>query len=202
MSAPTVWKLTPEDSEHAGAVLGRAFMDEPILLAVLDPALIQGSLPRRWAAFARLCCRFGEAWAVGTVPGEIAGVAIWIREPAPPFTDEIKAEFGFPSPDLAVDSAMSRVNAMVAQAEEEFGELPATWRYLAMIGIEPTRQGQGLGSALLRTMLDDAAEAGEVVTLVTARPANVPFYERAGMELAWRGTSNDGSVPLWSFRTR
>ena len=74
------------------------------------------------------------------------------------------------------------------------------WRSLDMIAIAPERQGQGLGSALLRRLLDDAASAGETLALVTDRPINVPFYEKAGMELVWSGASDDGVVPLWSFR--
>jgi len=48
----------------------------------------------------------------------------------------------------------NRINAMLAKAEEEFGAMTPVWRSLDMIAIAPERQGQGLGSALLRRLLD------------------------------------------------
>jgi hypothetical protein len=70
MAEPIVWQLTANDSDAAGAVLARAFLDEPVLLAAFDDrALLEWYLPLRFAASIRFCCRFGEAWAVGSAPG-------------------------------------------------------------------------------------------------------------------------------------
>jgi len=197
---PVIWQLAPEHSEQAGAVLARGFLDEPVVKAAYgDPERWSGYLRSRLTASVRYACRFGEVWAVGPVRGEIAGAAVWVREPRPERTDALSAELGYPD-DPEGEAAMGRINAMLAKAEEEFGAMTPVWRSLDMIAIAPERQGQGLGSALLRRLLDDAASAGETLALVTDRPINVPFYEKAGMELVWSGASDDGVVPLWSFR--
>jgi GNAT superfamily N-acetyltransferase len=111
----------------------------------------------------------------------------------------MSAELGYPD-DPEGEAAMGRINEMLAKAEAEFGAMTPMWRSLDMIAIAPERQGLGLGSALLGRLLDDAATAGETLALVTDRDVNVRFYEKAGMELAWSGMSDDGAVPLWSFR--
>ena len=202
MAGPRVWQLTADDSREAGAALARAFMDEPILVAGFrDQALLERYLPLRFAAVVRYGCRFGEVWAVDSGDRSIAGAAVWIREPAPERTPELTIELGYPQGEPEGDAAMARCIAIAAAAEAPLQEMPAPWRYLAVIGVEPALQGRGLGRALLERVLDDAAAAGEVLGLFTDRAVNVPFYERAGMELVWSGSSEDGSVPLWTFRT-
>jgi GNAT superfamily N-acetyltransferase len=202
MAEPIVWQLSADNSDVAGAVLARSFMDEPVLLAAFnDLELLERYLPLRFAASVRFCCKFGEAWAVGTTPGEIAGVAVWALQPSPQRTPELSVELGFPPPDPEADAAWACLNEFADHAEAVFAELAPGWRELWMIGVEPGKQGMGLGGILLRKVLDDAVAAGVPVGLFTDRSVNVPFYERAEMELVWSGTSENGAVPLWTFRS-
>ncbi len=75
--------------------------------------------------------------------------------------------------------------------------------YLGVIGVDPARQGQGIGRELLAAFcaLSDADGLSGGVYLETANPANVRFYERAGFEETARGAL--GSQTLWCmFRPR
>lgn len=54
--------------------------------------------------------------------------------------------------------------------------------YLSHLAVAPVARGKGLGSRLLTVGLVGAAEAGVGVYLETANPANLPFYERHGLE--------------------
>ncbi len=65
--------------------------------------------------------------------------------------------------------------------------------YLPMIGVDPSFQGQGLGSALLRHALARCDEASLPAYLESSNPANVPLYERHGFEV--QGTIQIGSSP-------
>lgn len=52
--------------------------------------------------------------------------------------------------------------------------------YLPFIGVEPSRQGQGLGSALLRASLSRCDADGLPAYLESSNPINQPLYERHG----------------------
>jgi GNAT superfamily N-acetyltransferase len=54
--------------------------------------------------------------------------------------------------------------------------------YLPLIGVEPSRQGQGLGSALLRTSLSRCDADGLPAYLESSNPKNQPLYERHGFQ--------------------
>src|SRR5687767_6551888 len=50
------------------------------------------------------------------------------------------------------------------------------------IGVEPARQGRGLGAALLRAQLAVCDQAGLPAYLESSNPRNRPLYERHGFE--------------------
>lgn len=202
MAEPAVWRLGSEELAEAAAILTRAFLDEPVVLATFPKATASiDYLQLRLTGSVRYSDRFGEVWGVGPQSGEMVGAAAWVREPRPQRTPALSTELGYPV-DAEGDAAMDRVNAMLAGAEAEFGEMPPVWRSLDMIAISPEWQGQGFGSVLMHRLLTDAASAGEVMALVTDREVNVPFYTKVGLDLPWSGRSDDGKVPLWSFRTK
>lgn len=55
--------------------------------------------------------------------------------------------------------------------------------YLAMIGVDPARQGRGYGSAILKESLRRCDEEGVAAYLESSNPKNVPLYERHGFEV-------------------
>jgi GNAT superfamily N-acetyltransferase len=54
--------------------------------------------------------------------------------------------------------------------------------YLPFIGVDPARQGEGLGSALLRSAIAECDAARLPAYLESTSPRNQPFYERHGFE--------------------
>jgi ribosomal protein S18 acetylase RimI-like enzyme len=55
--------------------------------------------------------------------------------------------------------------------------------YLALIGVDPSRQGRGLGAALLRHTLARVDRERLPAYLESSNPANVPLYQRHGFEV-------------------
>jgi len=55
--------------------------------------------------------------------------------------------------------------------------------YLPMIGVDPAKQGQGLGSRLLRHTLQRVDEEHVPAYLESTNPANIPLYEKHGFKL-------------------
>ena len=60
--------------------------------------------------------------------------------------------------------------------------LEPSW-YLGTLGVDPTFQGQGIGSVLLERWLERVDCEGSAVYLEADVFANVGFYARAGFEL-------------------
>lgn len=65
--------------------------------------------------------------------------------------------------------------------------------YLAMVGVDPARQGQGLGSAILKESLKRCDADGVIAYLESSNPKNIPLYERHGFEVM--GVIQPGAFP-------
>jgi ribosomal protein S18 acetylase RimI-like enzyme len=65
--------------------------------------------------------------------------------------------------------------------------------------VEPKYQGQGVGSHLIRPMLDRADSAGLHCYLDTHREQNVKLYQRHGFEIAERMEVPGHPVPVWGM---
>jgi GNAT superfamily N-acetyltransferase len=196
------WRLTEADAEEAGALLARAFVDEPIFVAALPDRAERARLcPPLFALNVRYARRFGEAWAAGAEPGAMRGGLCWVAMPEAAMTPELAQELGFDAVVRDWGGALDRVEALEEQAMAAITDLPARWRYLPVVGVEPAWQGRGLGSALLRQAVAAAAAAATPLCLVTDRPQTLPLYRRAGFELVADGAAAEGAVPWWALRT-
>lgn len=65
--------------------------------------------------------------------------------------------------------------------------------YLPMIGVDPARQGNGYGSALLKHALERCDGEDKLAYLESSSPKNIPLYRRHGFESL--GTIQAGSSP-------
>jgi predicted N-acetyltransferase YhbS len=66
--------------------------------------------------------------------------------------------------------------------------------YLNFFGVDTHRQGQGLGSAILKTSLMSVDEQGAIAYLESSNPANVPLYGRFGFEVTGELQVKDSPV--------
>ncbi len=69
--------------------------------------------------------------------------------------------------------------------------------YLGTIGTEPSRQGTGIGSTLMQSMMQRIDESGYPAYLESSKDRNVPFYLRYGFEVVEELHSVPGSPPIW-----
>lgn len=65
--------------------------------------------------------------------------------------------------------------------------------YLSILGVEPTQQGKGYGSALMQHVLQECDRTFLPAYLESSKATNIPFYERHGFELL--GTIQAGTSP-------
>lgn len=116
-----------------------------------------------------------------------AGVALWLAPDAAPDEEALARliEEGV-APQKQADMA-AVVEEMVRCHPEE-----PHW-YLPLIGVEPARQGRGLGAVLLRAALQRVDAEGLPAYLESTNPRNRPLYEQHGF--APIGEIKIGSCP-------
>ncbi|MFD0419071.1 GNAT family N-acetyltransferase [Streptomyces sp. NPDC127108] len=81
----------------------------------------------------------------------------------------------------------------------EHGPQEPHW-YLAVVGADPAAQGQGHGSALLRSGLAKADADGLPVYLESSKPDNLPVYEHFGFTVLGEVELPGGGPTLWAMR--
>jgi ribosomal protein S18 acetylase RimI-like enzyme len=161
--------------------------DEDAVMAVLTLAFATDPPTRyiffRPEAFAAGFRRFasvtgGPSLAAGAayLADDGAAAAVWL----PPGVRGPLAAIGPLLQEFAPPERLP-VLARVGEAVQAFHPDAPHW-YLSMIGVDPMRQGRGLGSALLEAGLARCDSEGASVYLESSNPKNIPLYERYGFE--------------------
>ena len=121
----------------------------------------------------------GAALAAGTawLAEEGAAAALWLPPGITSDRDAMLAVVG----ELAREEKLP-VLGEVGDAMAGYHPEEPHW-YLAMIGVDPARQGRGYGSAILKQSLRSCDEDGVMAYLESSNPKNVPLYERYGFEV-------------------
>jgi len=185
---------TRADVHPIAASLALAFEDDPVM-AFLFPS--RPSRVRRLARFFRagLLAQHLSNRACFT-DAECAGAALW----APPhrwhFTvaQIVRGAPGFVS---ALGTQIPRGLRALATVERAHPHAPHY--YLAVLGTRPERQGMGLGSSLLRPILDRCDAEGLGAYLESSKERNIAFYQRHGFEVTGEIRLPGGPVvwPMW-----
>lgn len=163
--------LGPVERDPVMDILALAFSNDPALRYMFPTAA--GYL----ANFNRLATAMaGSALAAGTawVADGGAAAALWLAPGVEGDGEAIGALVG--------ETVAPERLQVLAQLGEEMGRFHPEephW-YLSMIGVDPSRQGQGLGAALLKEGLKRCDGDGLPAYLESSSPKNVPLYERHG----------------------
>ena len=86
-----------------------------------------------------------------------------------------------PSPNEPVDAEAAAITAELRAEIKRHHPSGPHW-YLWMLGADPSRQGQGLGAALLKHTLRRCDDEGAIAYLESSNPRNVSLYQRHGFE--------------------
>lgn len=191
--------------EAAVGVLARAFRDNPLDLAVMGSGAGEREARRRLQSVTHgmraglRSARAGGCMLLGAhLPGEKrhpAGVLLAV----PPG--------GLPLPPLPLLAHLRSILGQGFRVAACWGEVyaaleglhpPEPHWYLSLLGVDPPRQGLGVGGSLLDHWLESVDRDRMPSYLETDREENVSFYSRAGFavheELQVLG------APIWCMR--
>ena len=198
---PRVRRASSADIPAMAATLGRAFANDPFF------AFLAGDAPERtqrmqdgWSGILQFAsARLAETYTTD----EHAGVAIWLPPGArgPSVLDGLRIV-----PAIARLAGWRRLrlvaDAMGRLEERRRHHVAAPHFYLSALGVEPGRQGEGIGTALARPILDRCDRESIPAYLETATARNVLLYERLGFDVVEELTLPHSDVRGWLMLRR
>jgi GNAT superfamily N-acetyltransferase len=196
-----VQPLEPSDVREAASVLGRAFCDNPGVRAILKgdgPEVRLRLTENAMHGFARAILRVG-AGEVIKEGGRVSAVSLVYPPLAypPKLTAELTIASGLLS---AGPRRLLRFASADALMRKRHIREPH-W-YLWVLGVEPERQGQGLGSALLRSLREKAERTGLPCYLETDKPSSVRLYQNHGYVVQREEVHQKLELRLWFMLRR
>jgi ribosomal protein S18 acetylase RimI-like enzyme len=185
-------KAATDDAPQIARTLARSFEDDPAA---------RWFFPDDSDRLSRLERMFGELALPNTLPheetyttGELAGAALWIP---PGEADTGIVEQLRMLPKTVSIWGLGALRAVRGFAFMESRHPGEPHYYLWILGVHPGRQGRGIGTALMRPVLERCDEEGVPAYLEATSSRNRDLYLRNGFEVVeevrWPG---DGP-PLW-----
>jgi ribosomal protein S18 acetylase RimI-like enzyme len=191
-------RLTKKDLGWGGALLGRAFMEDPLLKYVIPEEERRTRLVP-WFVTASLAygCLYGEAYATPFKDG----ISFFL----PPGQTDMTIGRMFRSGMLAAPFklGMDGFNRFMKMADftdklhKQHASMPHY--YLFGMGIEPSGQGKGVGSRLMGPVLERSDADGVPCYLETQNSRNVPFYHKHGFVVVVEAEMPDGGLQNWGM---
>jgi ribosomal protein S18 acetylase RimI-like enzyme len=183
----------PADLALVGALLAASFDDDPVFrhLGRRDPGRAVGLRRFFRGAVRELALDHGDVHL--TADGD--GVAVWV--PPGIGTSGVGQQLRL-LPSLVAAGGIRGLPRMVrtlSALEPHHPHEPHA--YLMFLGVAPGRQGRGIGSALLRTMLERCDTDGRPAYLEASSPRNRALYERHGFVARDAVELPGGGPPIW-----
>ncbi|MEQ1494258.1 MAG: GNAT family N-acetyltransferase [Novosphingobium sp.] len=189
-------QLGQRHRDRAVATLTAAFHDDPAMVYMLPDA---ASRPARLTRL--MGWMVDQQLEIGLVLGtdEADAVTLW----RPPGKVHYHEPLWHPASLRFVRIFRQHLPRALRTDEGITGHLPRgeNWLYLKMAAVHPDRQGQGLGGAMIRAGLAEAARLGVASVLETATPANVGLYQRLGYGIASEWDVAKAGPHFWTMTT-
>jgi len=184
MTTPPVKVATEADEASVIDVLTLAFSSDPAARSAwTDPSTFLVNFPSFARAFGGAAFAHGSAYyAEG-----FGGAALWLPPDVHPDSVALFDLMQRTVPTDILEQSMALFEQMAA-----YHPIEPHW-YLPLIGVDPIRQGEGIGSALMRHAVGVCDRDGKPAYLESSNPKNVPLYERHGFEVL--GTIQVGTSP-------
>jgi ribosomal protein S18 acetylase RimI-like enzyme len=171
---PKIHSVEPSDAARAIAVQTLAFQSDPCMRWFYGEA---ADYLEQFPGFAHAFGGRSFEHAAAFATEDWSGVALWLPVGVQADGDALASHLRATLPA----EKLADTFAVLEQMGDYHTDEPH-W-YLAILGVDPARQGRGIGSALLRHSLAPCDEQGLVAYLESSNPANVPLYQRHGFEV-------------------
>jgi len=189
-AGPDLRRATPEDIPRLKTMLAEAFFDDPVFGWLMGNDGKRRAQLRRYFGtdLGHLTMPRGRVWTTS----DLAGAALTLppgKWRVPPHVSVLQGSaFG-----VRIARA-ARMGAAMEWRHMRFVREPHY--YVRDIGVHPTQQGNGLGSALMRPTLERCDREGLPAYIEASSERSAGLYERLGFEHI-EELRVGGSPPLW-----
>ena len=189
-----VRRATAADVEPMAAQLCRAFFDDPIMGFVFrnERRRNQGMFRYFTSQMRGDYLSFGACYTTD----DHKGAAIW-GPPGKPLLTGLAGIANLVAVFPYVATHLKATLQLISTMESLHPHEPH-W-YLATLGTDPDVQGKGIGSALMRVVLDQCDAEVVPAYLESSKERNVPFYRRHGFEVVKEFPVPGGGPKIWTM---
>ena|SRR5215210_3673990 len=183
MAIPIIKTATESDEEYVIDVVVRAFADPAARWAWPDQQQYYMHFPSFVKAFAGKAFSRGSAYYIDGY----AAAALWLPPNVHPEEDKLMS--------LVQHTVPEEIQKEFFPVFEQMGRFHPSephW-YLPLMGIDPSQQGKGFGSALLQHALIQCDRDRKLAYLESTSAKSVPLYKRHGFEVL--GTLETSTSP-------
>lgn len=190
--SPDVPTLKASQVDEVSNVLARAFFDDPMIMYIVpDEEKRRRVLPWFMKKAAQVSHRYGEPF---TTAGKVEGAALWLPPGKSILTLPQMARVGMLAAPFkfGLPTFMKFMGVMNHLEHFHKRDVPPDHWYLFVLGVEPERQGQGVGGKMIGPILERADKDRLPCYLETMKEINVTFYKKHGFEVIVDDQFKDG----------
>lgn len=176
-----LYKLGKKDIDKGADSLAKAFYDYPMFRHILADKLNHENTKLFLKFLINYSIRYAEAFAISR---EMEGIIL--------FTDYKNYKFSLIRSIRSGILPLMKIGSDAGRRFNEFDRLTSethkriiknNHQYIILLGVDPSKQGQGYGRKLLLSVLKVAEEKGQSCYLETHGVKNVSFYNKLGFKV-------------------
>ncbi|MEM9151544.1 MAG: GNAT family N-acetyltransferase [Cyanobacteria bacterium P01_F01_bin.3] len=206
MHRVNVLQLQPSQIDTASKIAANAFMADPVFsyLTPDDPKLKFQALTWLMSRLIYYCMQYGHTYTTS----DLKGIAVWLP-PSGEFSSSL-----FQQLKLALQLELYKLPVKVGwkrlkRWRHVFQTIDRTQRQdmgkssyweLGLMAVHPDSQGQGIGTQLLKPILDRTSDEGLPCYVVTATEPAVNFYQKNGFEVLRNQRLGDHAPLFWALK--
>ena len=190
VSGPVMERAGPADLDRLASILAPAFADEPMAMWIFRS-------PRNLEAGLKVMIR--EIYAprgLMLTDRERKSAALWLP-PGASGAMNLLGKLSFAAAMVGRGTALPIFRGLSLETLHNSHKPALPHAYLFMVGVSPEGQGQGLGSAIIKAGMAQAATGGEPLFLETSKPDLVGYYQRFGFQVTAERTISRKGPPVW-----
>lgn len=201
MTSKDIVLLERSQMNEAIEILSHAFDDDPLFRYFLPEAD-----QARAHSIKQLCktvVHYNQPYNhIYTTAGALKGVAVWIPAGQFPLNALRLLQAGmYALPFMLRWSRLGQFMSLFFRLEEHHKhDVSGQHWYLAMLGVAPAYQNQGIGSSLIQPLLKQADSAGLPCYLETSTESGVRFYQRHRFEVVRTGELPGSNPRFWTMK--